>query len=330
LNETSRSLPIVARNAGRVFGDFTAVDNVTLEVPEGAILGVIGPSGSGKTTLIRMLTGTLEPTSGEVRVLGENPRKFRRRTRERIGYMAQHFVLYEDLTASENLSFLGSLYGLVWGERGRRVREVLQLVNLWDERNRRAKNFSGGMQRRLALAGAMIHEPDLMFLDEPTAGIDPMLRQSVWDEFRRLKENGQTLLVTTQYVTEAEYCDRVALLADGKLIAFDEPQTLRREALGGDLIDIETTRAVDADILSGSPGVKEVRQRGPRRLLVVVDDASTAHARLLETIRQHGLEVASSTKYHPTYDEVFTELVSTYQNHRDQTEKEDESAKIAA
>jgi ABC-2 type transport system ATP-binding protein len=323
-------MPIVANNASRVFGDFTAVDRVTLEVPEGAILGVIGPSGSGKTTLIRMLTGTLEPTSGEVRVLGENPRKFRRRTRERIGYMAQHFVLYEDLTAAENLSFLGALFGLVWGERNRRVREVLELVNLWDERNRRAKNFSGGMQRRLALAGAMIHEPDLLFLDEPTAGIDPMLRQTVWDEFRRMKADGQTLLVTTQYVTEAEYCDRVALLADGKLIAFDEPQTLRREALGGDLIEIETTRAVDADVLAGIPGVKEVRQRGPRKLLAVVDEASTVHARLLETIQRSGLEVASSTKYHPTYDEVFAELVSSHQNRNNDVKKEGDSAKIAA
>jgi ABC-2 type transport system ATP-binding protein len=330
LEGPERSKPIEARNAGRVFGEFTAVDGVTLDAPEGAILGVIGPSGSGKTTLIRMLTGTLEPTSGEVRVLGENPRKFRRRTRERIGYMAQHFVLYEDLTAAENLSFLGALFGLVWRERSRRVREVLELVNLWDERNRRAKNFSGGMQRRLALAGAMIHEPDLLFLDEPTAGIDPMLRQTVWDEFRRMKADGQTLLVTTQYVTEAEYCDRVALLVDGKLIAFDDPQTLRREALGGDLIEIETTRAVDADLLSGVPGVKEVRQRGPRTLLAVVEEASTVHPRLLEEVRRNNLEVASSTKYHPTYDEVFAELVSSHNNRNNDVEKEGDSAKVAA
>ena len=191
---------------------------------------------------------------------------------------------------------------------------MLKLVNLWDVRNRRAKNFSGGMQRRLALAGAMLHQPDLLFLDEPTAGIDPMLRQSVWDEFRRLREEGRTLVVTTQYVTEAEYCDEVAMLADGKLIAFDDPKKLRREALGGDLIDIETTRAIDAELLADIPGVKEVRQRGPRRLLAIVDDAATVHPRLLHAVTESGLEVASSSEYHPTYDEVFAELVTKHEN----------------
>ena len=164
------SRPLVElRQATRRFGDFTAVDGVTLDVPAGTILGVIGPSGSGKTTMIRMLNGTLEPTSGSVTVMGENPRKFRRRTRERIGYMPQLFVLYEDLTASENVSFMASLFGLLWRRRSRRVREVLQLVELWDDRDRRARDLSGGMQRRLELACALVHEPTLLFVDEPTA-----------------------------------------------------------------------------------------------------------------------------------------------------------------
>jgi ABC-2 type transport system ATP-binding protein len=150
---SSPPTPLVTlANATRRFGDVLAVDDVTLEVPSGAILGIIGPSGSGKTTLVRMLTGTLEPSAGTLRVLGQEPRKFSRHTRERIGYMPQHFVLYEELTASENLSFVASLFGLLWPKRRRKVREVLELVDLWEARGRRAQHLSGGMQRRRARA----------------------------------------------------------------------------------------------------------------------------------------------------------------------------------
>src|SRR2546423_492456 len=169
----------------RRFRDVVAVDGVSFEVQPGTIIGVIGPSGSGKTTLVRMLTGTLDPTAGTVQVLGENPRRFRRRTRERIGYMPQQFVLYPELTAAENVSFVASLFGLLWFRRRRRVREVLELVELWNERNRRAERLSGGMQRRLELACALVHGPVLLFVDPPTAGPDPVLRQTVWAEFRR-------------------------------------------------------------------------------------------------------------------------------------------------
>src|SRR5437868_7185437 len=203
----------------RHYGDIAAVDDISLQVNPGTILGVIGPSGSGKTTLIRMLTGTLEPTTGKLTVLGQVPRKFTRHVREKIGYMPQHFVLYDELTAAENVSFVASLFGLLWPTRGRRVRRVLELVELWDARNRRARQLSGGMQRRLELACALVHNPVLLFVDEPTAGLDPMLRQSVWSEFRRLRDLGRTLVVTTQYVAEAEYCDTVAVLSQGRLIA---------------------------------------------------------------------------------------------------------------
>ena len=247
----------------RRYGDLAAVDNVTLQVPRGTILGVIGPSGSGKTTLIRMLTGTLEPTDGKLSVLGQHPRKFTRSTRERIGYMPQHFVLYEELTAAENVSFVASLFGLLWPKRGRRVAEVLKLVDLWDARGRRARQLSGGMQRRLELACALVHDPVLLFVDEPTAGLDPMLRQKVWAEFRRLRELGRTLVVTTQHVGEAEYCDKVAVLARGRLIALAAPDELRRMALGGDVIEIETTQAFDGTRLEQVPGVRAVRQDAP-------------------------------------------------------------------
>jgi ABC-2 type transport system ATP-binding protein len=302
---------VSVENVSRRFGDVVAVDDVTLEVPAGTILGVIGPSGSGKTTLIRMLTGTLRPTSGGLRVLGEEPRKFSRHARERIGYMPQHFVLYEELTAAENVSFVASLFGLLWPKRGRRVREVLQLVDLWDARGRRAKQLSGGMQRRLELACALVHEPILLFVDEPTAGLDPMLRRHVWDEFRRMRDAGRTLVVTTQYVGEAEYCDAVAVLDQARLVALASPEELRKQALGGEVIEIETAQAFDAARLRQVDGIREVRQDSPRHLLLVTDDAGTATPRVLQELRNLEIEVVTSSEYRPSFDEVFSRLITS-------------------
>lgn len=304
--------PVVMQDVTRKFGNFTAVDRISLSVSPGTILGLIGPSGSGKTTTIRTLTGALAPTSGQVRVLGEDPRHFHRRTRERVGYMPQLFVLYPDLTARENISFVGSLFGMLWRRRRRRVREVLELVDLMDVRDRRASQLSGGMQRRLELACALVHEPTLLFLDEPTAGIDPLLRQSIWEELRRLRNAGRTLLVTTQYIGEAEYCDLVALLVKGQLIALATPEDLRRQAIGGDVLEVETQTAFDARTLPPIEGVAEIQQRGPRQLLVVATDAGTATPRVMEELSERGVEVTSSREYRPTFDEVFALLVSQH------------------
>jgi ABC-2 type transport system ATP-binding protein len=292
------------------YGDVAAVENVTLRVPTGTILGVIGPSGSGKTTLIRMLTGTLAPTAGKLEVLGEHPRKFKRHTREKLGYMPQHFVLYDELTARENVSFVASLFGLMWPNRGKRVRQLLEWLDLWEARNRRARQLSGGMQRRLELACALVHDPLLLFVDEPTAGLDPLLRQTVWTEFRRLRDAGRTLVVTTQVVSEAAYCDSVAVLSHGHLIALAPPDDLRREASGGDVIQIKTAATFDALQLDGLSGVREIRQRAPREFLVITDDAATATPRVVEAIQAAGGTVEASSEFRPTFDEVFSTLVS--------------------
>jgi ABC-2 type transport system ATP-binding protein len=305
------SMPIVSVHAvTRRYGDFVAINNVTLDVPRGTILGVIGPSGSGKTTLIRMLTGTLEPTGGSLMVLGQKPRKFTRRVRERLGYMPQHFVLYEELTASENLSFVAKLFGLLWPMRGRRVKRLLMLFDLWDARSVRARHLSGGMQRRLELACALVHDPLLLFIDEPTAGLDPMLRQKIWSEFRRLREAGRTLVVSTQIVGEAAYCDQVAVLSRGRLIALAPPEELRRMALGGDVIDIKTAAAFDGSLIENLEGIREVRQRAPREFLVVADDAATATPRIGHAIQAAGGNVVSSSENRPDFDEVFSVLVA--------------------
>jgi ABC-2 type transport system ATP-binding protein len=310
VTQTNSSGPIIAaRDLSRAFDGRTVVDGLTFEVPAGTILGVIGPSGSGKTTTVRMLTGTLGRTKGEVEVLGEDPRRFSRRARGRIAYMPQLFSLYEDLSAQENVGFVAALYGIGPLKRRRLIRRALEVVDLTDARHRLARDLSGGMQRRLELACALVHSPDVLFVDEPTAGIDPMLRQAIWDELRTLRNEGRTLLVTTQYVAEAEYCDRVALIADGELVALDTPDDLRKLVFGGEVLEVTTERAVDPEALAGVSGVTGVRQPAARQLFVTTDDAATTTPQIIETLRRAGIGVVGLEEHQPTFDEVFTGLV---------------------
>ena len=293
----------------RRFDGTQAVANLDLEIPRGEIVGLVGPSGSGKTTTIRMITGSLSPTSGEVEVLGERPSAFRRRTRERIGYMPQLFSLYPELSARENVDFAAAIYGLVLWRRWRRRDKVLKLLDLWSARNRRASRLSGGMQRRLELAAALVHEPELLILDEPTAGVDPLLRRTVWNELHRLRDTGVTALVTTQYVTEAEECDRVALLSEGRLLAFGTPDELRREALGGEVVEVTMQDIFDAANLHRSTGVLDVRQTGPKTFQLIVDNAATATPDAIQAMSEAGVEVAEVRTLRPSFEEVFSALV---------------------
>ena len=306
-------LLVEMRGVSRRFDDREVVRGIDLAVPRGTILGIIGPSGSGKTTTIRMLTGALAPSSGEIAVLGRPPKRFRRRERERIGYMPQTFTLYGDLTAGENVDFVASLFGLLWRKRRRRVREVLQVVELWDARGRRASRLSGGMQRRLELACALVHDPELIFLDEPTAGIDPLLRSSIWDELHRLRDAGRTLLVTTQHVSEAEECDAVAMIVGGRIIALATPEELRRLATNGDLLDIETSSVYDGSELVGMQGVGEVTQDGPRHFRVVVADAGSALPLVVERVKASGVDIESAREHRLSFDEIFAVLVARHE-----------------
>jgi ABC-2 type transport system ATP-binding protein len=306
----SAATPIIsASGLSRAFDGRYAVHDMTFDVTAGTILGVVGPSGSGKTTTIRMLTGTLSRTAGEIAVLDEDPMRFTRRTRGRIAYMPQLFSLYEDLNAQENVGFVAALYGIGPFRRRGRIRRALEVVDLWDARDRLARDLSGGMQRRLELACALVHEPDVLFVDEPTAGIDPLLRQAIWDELRKLRDEGRTLVVTTQYLTEAEYCDRVALIVDGELVALDAPAVLRQMVFGGDVLQVDTGRAVDPEDLAGIGGVTNVRQTAPRQLMVTVQDAGSLTPRIIDALRERGGEVLGIEEHQPTFDEVFTGLV---------------------
>ena len=228
--EPSQSEPVQATDAvisvqhlTKKFGDETVVQDVSFDVPRASIFGFIGPSGSGKTTTVRLLTGVYTPTEGQVTVLDRSPAKFSQSDRTRLGYMPQLFVLYPNLTVWENLNFAASLYGMGL-RRGKRLKAALTFVELDEHRSKLARNISGGMLRRLSLAATLVHDPELLFLDEPTAGIDPVLRHKFWDHFRELKSQGRTIFITTQYVSEADNCDLVGVQNNGKLLLVDTPQ----------------------------------------------------------------------------------------------------------
>jgi ABC-2 type transport system ATP-binding protein len=296
----------------KTFGDQVAVHNLTLEVPQGIIFGLIGPSGCGKTTTVRLLTGVYKPTSGTAVVLGESPAEFRRQTRRKIGYMLQQSVLYPDLSARENLRFTHSVYGLSPFQPDDLDR-ALDFVELTQHQNKRVSQLSGGMQRRLSLASTLLHDPELLFLDEPTGGIDPVLRRKFWDRFDALKGQGRTLFVTTQYVNEAAHCDRIALLQAGHLLALDTPEGLRRRAFGGDVVDLVTDRRVAHDLLQKVQRVGKARQverSGEMGLRITVDQASTAIPAILQYLQQQEIVTQSIKEYLAPFDDVFVRLIA--------------------
>lgn len=305
---------IKTENVSKELNGTTAVQNESFYVPKGSIFGFIGPSGSGKTTTIHLLTGYYRPTSGEVRVFGRSPDQFSNTEREKIGYLPQLFSLYPDLTVWENLNFAASIYGLSFIRR-KRLNEILDFVELTQERGKLARHLSGGMQRRLNLAATLVHEPELIFLDEPTAGVDPVLRNKFWDHFRELQAQGRTLFVTTQYVSEAAYCDLVAVINQGQVITVKQPDQLRYQAFGGDLVEMRTARPLDYTNLRAINElpfvVGKVQRRDDYSVRLVVKEANTDMAALLDWAREKGLEIEAIEEYLPPFDDVFVKLIQT-------------------
>jgi ABC-2 type transport system ATP-binding protein len=243
---------IVVSGLTKKFGDFTAVDNISFTVQKGEIFGFLGPNGSGKSTTIRMLCGILEPTLGRASVLGFDVAKQSEEIKKRIGYMSQKFSLYEDLTVIENLDFYGGVYGLNGERLGERKDFVLETLELKDKREELAGSLSTGWRQRLALGCAILHEPAIVFLDEPTAGVDPLSRQNFWNLLYGLSEQGVTLFVTTHYLDEAEHCHRLTFIYEGKIIAMGSPGELREKGITGYILEIVTDKPEETLLLANS------------------------------------------------------------------------------
>jgi ABC-2 type transport system ATP-binding protein len=296
------------------FGKDIAVQSLNMQVPRGTIFGFVGPSGCGKTTTVRLLTGFYQPTSGKLSVLGKNPAEFSNSEREKIGYLIQQFVLYPDLTVWENLNFAASFYGVSLFRRGR-LNKLLDFVELRGDKHKLARELSGGMKRRLSLAATLVHNPELLFLDEPTAGIDPILRRKFWDYFKELQTDGHTMFITTQYVGEAAFCDLVGVMYGGKLLMIETPDGLRRKAYGGDMIGIRTNEELRFEHRQQLESLPFVRGKtkivSDQEIEVIVDDASTAVASLLEWSQAQKLTVAMMEQKSPSFDDVFIRLIES-------------------
>lgn len=316
---TSHASPAIrARGTCKTFGPGLGIDGLDLTVETGSILGLIGPSGSGKTTAVRLLTGLLAPDDGELEVLGADPRTFAPDRRMRIGYLPQESALYPTLSIRENLGFVAAMHGLSGRTRRRRVGEILELVDLTDAADRRLVDASGGMKRRAGLAAALVHEPELVFLDEPTAGLDPILRHALWNSFEQMRDAGVTLVITTQYVGEASRCDEIVLLSDGSVAARGTPEELRRQAFGGEVVDVRFDPVPDrAAIASIAERLGSVSYRGIGigEIEFVVDDAGTATADLSAAATEVGANVVEVERRQPEFDEVFVRVVD---RHREQ------------
>jgi ABC-2 type transport system ATP-binding protein len=299
---------VVVRDLTRMFGDFTAVDHVTFTVPEGEIFGFLGPNGAGKTTTIKMLSGLLAPTSGEGNVAGLDIRTQAEGIKERIGYMSQLFSLYGDLTVDENIAFFAGLYD-VRGERLEERREwILSMAGLADHRARLTSNLPLGWKQRLALGCAVMHEPPILFLDEPTSGVDPISRRNFWELIYRLADRGTTIFVSTHYMEEAEYCHRLALMNRGRLIALDRPMALR-DTMVEPILELATSDGPRAaQLLRDVPGVHEAAMFG-RNVHVVVDDVVRATRELPAFLDERAVRTEHIDRVRPSLEDVFVALV---------------------
>ncbi len=296
------------RGLTRKFGSFTAVDNVTFQVEEGEIIGFLGPNGAGKTTTIRMLIGLLFPTSGDAWVSGLDVRTESEAIRRKIGYMSQQFSLYPDLTVDENIGLFGGLYEVI-GHRFKERRDwVLDMAQLGDHTSRMTGDLPLGWKQRLALGCAVLHEPSLLFLDEPTSGVDPSSRRQFWDLINHLAQSGTTILVSTHYMEEAEYCNRVVLLNRGRVVAVDTPAGLR-DRMTKPLLEIGTPappKAVYA--IRGGKGILEVGLFG-RNVHVVVEDEEEARALIPKLMGARGVSMTSLERVSPSLEDVFVALI---------------------
>ena len=312
---------VEVRDLEKRFGSFVAVNRIHLEVARGEVFGFLGPNGAGKSTTIRMLCGILEPTHGEGTVAGLDLRTQAEQIKSRIGYMSQRFSLYEDLTVEENIDFFSGIYRIPAEKKAARKQWVLEMAGLVEHRRQRTGILSGGWKQRLALGCALLHEPPILFLDEPTSGVDPRSRRRFWELIYQLSEQGVTVLVTTHYMDEAEHCDRIGLIYRGELIAGGTPESLREQRGTGELLEVVSDRPADAlRELERLPGVRRVSLYG-EALHVAAEPGRSLGPELRARLQQGGFQIARIEPVAPSLEDVFVSLVAAYDEaHPAQTE----------
>jgi ABC-2 type transport system ATP-binding protein len=305
LSKPSTNNAVEIRDLVKTFGSFTAVDHVSLEVPKGEIFGFLGPNGAGKSTTIRILCGLLSPTSGSASVNDYDVAQQPEEVKRSIGYMSQKFSLYDDLTVEENIDFFTGIYGVAKERRGERKSYVLEMANLSERRGAATRTLSGGWKQRLALGCAILHDPPVLFLDEPTSGVDPIARASFWALIQDLSKAGRTIFVSTHYMEEAEYCHRLALMYRGKVIALGTPAELKRGMSGHTLMQLETPDLLETmRALEGMAGVEDVSVFGSGLHVTL------ARPEVAEEVRQKlGESLRRFEPIAPSMEDVFVELI---------------------
>jgi ABC-2 type transport system ATP-binding protein len=300
---------VIAEGLTKTFGTFTAVNHLDLTIAKGEIVGFIGPNGAGKSTTIRMLCGLLRPSAGRAVVAGYDVGREPEAVRAHIGYMSQKFSLYGDLTVQENLRFFGGLYLVPRREMNERMQTAVSMAGLEGREDALVRTLAGGWKQRLALGCAILHRPPVLFLDEPTSGVEPEARRRFWELIHHLASDGVTILVSTHYMEEAEYCNRIALINAGRLVAAGSPGQLRRQVLGGVLFDMECSAAGAAlPILQQAPGVIDVTIFGDRLHLLL--HSADAAAGLPPFLARHGIACGPPRAITPSLEDVFVQLVT--------------------
>lgn len=300
---------ITVRDLTRRFGDFVAVDSISFSVARGEVFGFLGPNGAGKTTTIKMLAGLLVPTSGEALVAGRDVSRAATQIRSRIGYMSQRFSLYGDLTVSENIELFAGLYGVAHQRLSERRAWIIEMAGLSGHEQLLAGNLPLGWKQRLALGCAVLHEPEILFLDEPTSGVDPIARRSFWDLIYELSRAGTTVLVSTHYMQEAEYCNRLLLMNRGRLIAEGRPAELR-DGFEEPILELQVVHPAQAvAALAGAAGIEDAAMFGRNVHVAMRDRAPDAEARIRDILGRRGLSVDSVAVVRPSLEDVFVALV---------------------
>ncbi len=301
-------LPLEVEGLTKKFGNFTAVNHVSFTVQPGEVLGYLGPNGSGKTTTIRMLCGLMRPTDGTAKIMGIDVAKNPEAVKPHIGYMSQKFALYDELTVLENLQFYAGVYDVPEAEEPKRLDEILRMAGLKGREKTFTRELSGGWRQRLALGCALIHHPPLLFLDEPTSGVDPVARREFWDLIYQLASQGTTIFITTHYMDEAEHCNRVAFMYRGRLLAFDTPARLKAQYLQGAAWDLDAVPLLETvDMLSATEGIAQASLHGDRAHVIVKGSAWTPE-KLQGFLEEKGISVRAVETVESTLEDVFTLL----------------------